>query len=247
MEKSNQFYGPSNQKQSQAFFPRLQVIDVSFNNLDGGSASASEFLVTRMPYIDNYYQDRVMLVSKGLEFEFVKILTALIVIDLSHNQLLIMVASQGPLESSSHLVVLVPDTYMSHKHNHFQGQIPPSLANLSQNSLHSYPRAFRTAFQAIVGHVNFKGPTFLGTFSPHQFEGGSWSEGGDCVRTRPFKSNETRLEGMNLEVHRIQVEEFRRAREEGKKRGVDFQLLDIKRQCCLDRMGIPAAMGTLAK
>ncbi|KAL5987542.1 hypothetical protein ACLOJK_035290 [Asimina triloba] len=40
--------------------------------------------------------------------------------------------------------------------------------------------------------------------------------------TRPFKSNETRLEGMNLELYMTRVEKLRKAKEEGKKR----ELLD---------------------
>ncbi|GFY82891.1 TRICHOME BIREFRINGENCE-LIKE 21 [Actinidia rufa] len=74
---------------------------------------------------------------------------------------------------------------------------------------YGYRRAFRTAFRAINGLENFKGIVFLRTFAPSHFEGGLWNKGGNCLRTRPFRSNETNLEGEELELYMTQMEEFR--------------------------------------
>ncbi|KAG4914819.1 hypothetical protein JHK87_052376 [Glycine soja] len=75
-----------------------------------------------------------------------------------------------------------------------------ALENVTQLTWHhGYKKAFWTAFKAIISLENFNGVTFLRTFAPSHFENGVWDKGGNCVRTRPFKSNETRLEGNNLE------------------------------------------------
>lgn len=66
-------------------------------------------------------------------------------------------------------------------------------------------KALRTAFRAINSLENYKGITYLRTYAPSHFENGLWNQGGDCVRTRPFRSNETTLDGTNLETYMIQV------------------------------------------
>lgn len=108
---------------------------------------------------------------------------------------------------------------------------------------YSYRRAFRTVFHAINSLENFKGITFLRTFSPSHFENGEWDKGGDCVRTRPLKSNEMMLEGLNLEIYRTQVEEFQAAAEEGRKRGLEFRLLNTTQATLLRPDGHPSHYG----
>ncbi|KAL3723474.1 hypothetical protein ACJRO7_035626 [Eucalyptus globulus] len=87
---------------------------------------------------------------------------------------------------------------------------------------YGYRKAFRTAFKAINGLKNYKGITYLRTFAPSHFEGGIWNQGGNCVRTRPFRSNETALADENLELYMIQVEEFRKAELEARERGLNW-------------------------
>ncbi|KFK36136.1 hypothetical protein AALP_AA4G082100 [Arabis alpina] len=66
---------------------------------------------------------------------------------------------------------------------------------------------------------------YLRTFSPSHFEGGSWNEGGYCLRKQPYQSNETQDE-MTVKLHNIQLEEFWRAEKEAKKKGKRLRLLD---------------------
>ncbi|KAJ7971173.1 protein trichome birefringence-like 19 [Quillaja saponaria] len=111
------------------------------------------------------------------------------------------------------------------------------------NMYYGYRKAFRTAFKAINSLQNYKGITFLRTFAPMHFENGIWNQGGNCVRTRPFRSNETQLEGANLELYMIQLEEFRIAEREGKKRGLKFRLLDTTHAMLLRPDGHPSRYG----
>ncbi|GMH27173.1 hypothetical protein Nepgr_029016 [Nepenthes gracilis] len=81
---------------------------------------------------------------------------------------------------------------------------------------YGYRLAFRTAFRAIISRENFKGITYLRTFSPAHFDGGAWDGGGNCMRKRPFESNEAILEGVYLDMYNAQIEEFRAAEKEGR-------------------------------
>ncbi|XP_068641645.1 protein trichome birefringence-like 19 [Aristolochia californica] len=108
---------------------------------------------------------------------------------------------------------------------------------------YGYRMAFRTAFRAITSLENFKGVTYLRTFSPSHFEGGLWNQGGNCLRKRPFLSNETRLDGFNLELYMIQVEEFRAAEEKATERGLKFRLLDTTHATLLRPDGHPSRYG----
>ncbi|GLU01675.1 hypothetical protein SLE2022_189720 [Rubroshorea leprosula] len=108
---------------------------------------------------------------------------------------------------------------------------------------YGYRKAFRTAFKAINEIKNFKGITFLRTFSPSHFENGLWNDGGNCLRTAPFKSNETTLEGANMELYMIQLEEFRAAERQGKKNGRKFRVLDTTQASLLRPDGHPRTYG----
>ncbi|KAL6526260.1 hypothetical protein OROMI_029900 [Orobanche minor] len=114
----------------------------------------------------------------------------------------------------------------------------PNITDLPMT--HGYRRAFRTAFRAINGRNNFTGVTFLRTFAASHFENGLWNGGGDCVRRRPFKSNETILEGVNLEFYMVQLEEIRVAQREGKKK---FRLMDTTQAMLLRPDGHPSRYG----
>lgn len=107
----------------------------------------------------------------------------------------------------------------------------------------SYQRAFRTAFRAINSLKNYKGVTFMRTFAPSHFENGTWASGGNCRRTRPYTRNEAVLEGYNLELYKIQLEELRIAQEEGRKRGLRLRLLDTTKVMLLRPDGHPSMYG----
>ncbi|KAK7381144.1 hypothetical protein VNO78_33670 [Psophocarpus tetragonolobus] len=110
-----------------------------------------------------------------------------------------------------------------------------------------YRKAFRTAFKAIIGLENFKGITFLRTLAPSHFENGVWDKGGNCIRTKPFKSNETKLEGYNFDLRKIQLEEFKIAKKKAKKKGLKFMLLDTTQAMLLRPDGHPNKYGHLPK
>ncbi|KAF4385483.1 hypothetical protein F8388_010039 [Cannabis sativa] len=117
----------------------------------------------------------------------------------------------------------------------------PNVTNLGM--YYGYRRAMRTALKAINGLKNYKGVTYLRTFAPSHFEGGLWNQGGNCVRTVPFKNNETVLEGPSMEFYMIQVEEFRNAEREGRKRGLKFRMLDTTQAMLLRPDGHPSKYG----
>ncbi|KAF7822345.1 protein trichome birefringence-like 19 [Senna tora] len=118
------------------------------------------------------------------------------------------------------------------------------LNNLKDLTMfYGYRKAFRTAFRAIYNLKNFKGITFLKTFTPSHFENGLWNEGGNCVRTRPFKSSEIQLEGTNLEFYMIQMEEFNIAEKEAKKKGLKFRVLDTTQAMLMRPDGHPSRYG----
>ncbi|CAN4082787.1 unnamed protein product [Withania somnifera] len=131
-----------------------------------------------------------------------------------------------------------------YENNHRVGCRYCGLPNVTElSSTYAYQRAFRTTFKAINNLENFKGVAILRTFAPHHYEGGEWNKGGDCARTRPYRSNETVLEGQNLEQYRIQVEEFKVAEKEGKMKGKRFRLMDTTRAMLLRPDGHPSKYG----
>ncbi|GKU97507.1 hypothetical protein SLEP1_g10649 [Rubroshorea leprosula] len=131
-----------------------------------------------------------------------------------------------------------------YENNQITGCLYGVLENVPVLPLYyGYRKAFRTAFRTINEMKNFKGITFLRTFSSPHFENGVWNQGGNCVRTVPFKSNETALEGENLELYKIQVEEFRVAEREGENTGKKFRLLDTTKVMLLRPDGHPSRYG----
>ena len=119
-----------------------------------------------------------------------------------------------------------------------------ALPNTTQLPLYyGYRKALRTSLRAIL--ENFKGLAILRSFSPQHFEGGPWDKGGDCVRTRPYRRNETIPEGADLKIHDIQLEEFRAAEEEMKKKGLRLRLMDTTQAMLLRPDGHPGRYGHL--
>lgn len=115
------------------------------------------------------------------------------------------------------------------------------VKNVTDLTLHySHRMAFRTAFKAINRSNKFKGMVLLRTLSPEHFENGEWNNGGNCVRTKSFHENETRLSDLESEFYRVQLEEFRDAKDE---RGLDFRLLDTTRAMLLRPDGHPSRYG----
>ncbi|KAM7516633.1 hypothetical protein LguiA_006216 [Lonicera macranthoides] len=112
---------------------------------------------------------------------------------------------------------------------------------------YGYRKAFRTTFQFLSNLKNFKGVTFLRTFSPAHFENGEWNTGGSCSRTRPVGIGEMKLEGESLEFYLTQVEELKKAEKAGEKKGLKFRLLDISEAMVLRPDGHPNHNGHSAE
>ncbi|KAH6791282.1 TRICHOME BIREFRINGENCE-LIKE 19 [Perilla frutescens var. frutescens] len=106
-----------------------------------------------------------------------------------------------------------------------------------------YRWAFRTAFRAINAAAGFNGVVYLRTFAPSHFEGGAWDQGGNCLRTRPFKRNETELSDSALEFYTIQLEELGIARKAGRVNGGKLALFDTTKPMLLRPDGHPSKYG----
>ncbi|XP_058111938.1 receptor-like protein 6 [Magnolia sinica] len=131
---SNRFHGTIGHPQANHTFPLLQIFDLSYNGFTGNLPSnlfrswnammetKSQSQVLSKTAGNGYYQDKVTIVSKGLEMELVKILTAFTVVDLSNNQF------HGDIpESIGNLKSLI---VLNTSYNHFTGRIPASLGNI---------------------------------------------------------------------------------------------------------------------
>lgn len=108
----------------------------------------------------------------------------------------------------------------------------------------SYRRALKTALRAINSPTNgFKGVAFLRTFAPQHFENGPWDQGGECVRTEPFKRDDPALVDFKFDSYDIQREEFGVAEEEGRRNGVRLRLFDVTKAMLLRPDGHPNKYG----
>ncbi|KAI3938825.1 hypothetical protein MKW92_008309 [Papaver armeniacum] len=108
---------------------------------------------------------------------------------------------------------------------------------------YGYGKAFETAFKAINSSPKFKGTTYLRTFAPSHFENGMWNEGGNCLRKKPLKSSEIKLDERALSLYNAQVDAYKVAEEKGKKNGKQFRLLDTTQPTLLRPDGHPSSYG----
>ncbi|CAN4082788.1 unnamed protein product [Withania somnifera] len=117
--------------------------------------------------------------------------------------------------------------------------------NVTQHThYYGYRMAFRTAFKTLLSHKKLKGRlVMLRPFSPAHFENGEWNTGGNCNRTRPFKNQEMKLDGYELKMYMTQLEEFKAAEREGRKKGVKFRLLDTTEAMVMRPDGHPNHYG----
>ncbi|CAO2825479.1 unnamed protein product [Amaranthus hypochondriacus] len=131
-----------------------------------------------------------------------------------------------------------------YQNNRFMGCRYCEIDNLTEYSLtFGYRNAFRTAFRALLEREKFKGKVYLRTFVPAHFEGGEWDSGGDCLKKRPYKSDEVHLEGETLDLYAAQMEEFKEAQELARQRGLSFQLLDMTQIMLMRPDGHPSTYG----
>ncbi|KAM4090669.1 hypothetical protein ACJW30_09G079300 [Castanea mollissima] len=141
--RSNKFFGPIGCDGPNATWPMLQIIDVASNNFTGQlprksfstwkAMMVNEDEVMSKPnhlqfrflnFGHFYYQDAITVITKGLEFELVKILRLFTSIDISCNKL------EGPIPEE--LAAFKSLCVVNLSHNALTGYIPSSLGNLSQ-------------------------------------------------------------------------------------------------------------------
>ncbi|CAM8933184.1 unnamed protein product [Rhodiola kirilowii] len=152
------------------------------------------------------------------------------------------------IEDFSYVIISGGHWFFSPMVYHEEGQVvgchycqDPNVPDLKL--YYGYRKAMRTALKAINRLKNYKGITFLRTFAPSHFENGAWNQGGDCVRKRPYRSNETSLEASTLEIYMTQIEEFKVAEREGNRRGLKFRLMDVTQPMLLRPDGHPSKYG----
>ncbi|KAG1327000.1 protein ALTERED XYLOGLUCAN 4-like [Cocos nucifera] len=102
--------------------------------------------------------------------------------------------------------------------------------------------ALRAALEFISTCKECKGlVTFLRTYTPAHFEGGSWFTGGNCNRTRPLNDSEVSLDMIPWELRNIQLEELERIKQRemvGKRK---FGLLDVTKAMMFRADGHPGS------
>ncbi|KAJ1384250.1 PMR5 N-terminal domain [Sesbania bispinosa] len=101
--------------------------------------------------------------------------------------------------------------------------------------------AFRTAFRYINSckECRRSSVTVLRTFAPAHFENGVWNTGGYCNRTGPVSEGEVDFGRFDWEMRNIQMEEFERGRDEGRKKGKRFEVVDVTRAMMMRPDGHP--------
>lgn len=119
-----------------------------------------------------------------------------------------------------------------------------NLENMTEiPETYGYRKAYRTVFRTLQNLENYKGVTFLRTFSPAHFENGAWNSGGSCGRTRPFSKEEMKLEGFILDMYMTQVEELNAAAKQAKQKGLEFRLMATTEAMLLRPDGHPNFYG----
>ncbi|RWW33114.1 hypothetical protein GW17_00002188 [Ensete ventricosum] len=114
-----------------------------------------------------------------------------------------------------------------HEYDKLVGCVYCSEGNLTDFGINfAIRKAFRTAFQFINECEQCEGlVTVVRTFAPAHFENGTWNDGGDCSRTRPFEESAISLTGTEYDIRSTQVEELESMR--SAKGGKGFGLLDV--------------------
>ncbi|XP_022721743.1 receptor-like protein 12 [Durio zibethinus] len=134
--RANRFYGPIKIFEDENAFRELHILDLASNNFSGElpvgffqSLKAMKMMIdgnkAKPDYIgDDYYQDSVTIVTKGLELFYEKILTIFVCLDLSNNSFRGKIPEE--IQNLKSLIVL------NLSHNGFLGPIPLALGNLTE-------------------------------------------------------------------------------------------------------------------
>ncbi|URE24758.1 hypothetical protein MUK42_16514 [Musa troglodytarum] len=128
-----------------------------------------------------------------------------------------------------------------HEYDKLVGCVYCSEGNLTDFGINfAIRKAFRTAFQFINECEECQGlVTVARTFAPAHFENGTWNDGGDCSRTRPFEESAISLTATEYDIRSTQVEELESTR--SAKGGKGFGLLDVTKAMMMRPDGHPGS------
>ncbi|XP_010913528.3 xyloglucan O-acetyltransferase 3 [Elaeis guineensis] len=130
-----------------------------------------------------------------------------------------------------------------HKGGKIIGCVNCQEGNLTNHGVHFAIRmTLRAALEFISTCKECQGlVTFVRTYTPAHFEGGSWFTGGHCNRTRPLNDSEVSLDMIPWELRNIQLEELERIKQRemvGKRK---FGLLDVTKAMMFRADGHPGS------
>lgn len=128
-----------------------------------------------------------------------------------------------------------------HEASKLVGCVSCNQPNITDYGLDSIFRiAFRTAFKYINDCKECKKTvTLMRTFAPAHFENGFWDTGGYCNRTGPVSEGEVDFGSFDWKARNIQMEEFERAKSEGRKNGKRFEVVDVTKAMLMRPDGHP--------
>ncbi|KAH1058488.1 hypothetical protein GYH30_002873 [Glycine max] len=104
-------------------------------------------------------------------------------------------------------------------------------------------KALRTTLNSIIDRRGGKGygiDVIVTTFSPAHFEG-EWDKAGACSKTKPYRNGEKKLEGMDADMRRIEIEEVEDAKTKANNFGgiIRLEALDVTELALLRPDGHP--------
>ncbi|KAL2349376.1 hypothetical protein Fmac_003376 [Flemingia macrophylla] len=105
-----------------------------------------------------------------------------------------------------------------------------------------FRKALRTTLNSIIDKRRGKGngiDIIVTTFTPHHFEG-DWDKAGACPKTKPYSNEEKKLEGMDAEMRKIEIEEVEDAKTKANEFGrLRLEALDVTKLALLRPDGHP--------
>ncbi|KAM3331374.1 hypothetical protein ACQJBY_027406 [Aegilops geniculata] len=109
----------------------------------------------------------------------------------------------------------------------------------------SQRKAWRVALRAINAlEGKVKARVIVRMLSPmSHFENGTWDQGGNCKRTEPVRSNQTVMEGRDLQFYTAQMEEYRAAEKTARTKGLRLMLMDATAAMLMRPDGHPSRYG----
>ncbi|KAK2374612.1 protein ALTERED XYLOGLUCAN [Trifolium repens] len=104
-------------------------------------------------------------------------------------------------------------------------------------------KCLRTTLNSIIDRRGHKGnngiDVVVTTFTPHHFEG-EWDKAGACPKTKPYSHEEKKVEGMDNDMRKVEIEEVKNAKNKGNEFGrFRFEVLDITNLALLRPDGHP--------